>query len=310
VKKFVSPVAQKLDKVTKTAVSSTAAPEPPSKAIDKGDLLIAIIIKVAKSGTRLRLRDVANSFSVSESHLRDLVRQNPALLSIQNRSFLTSTLKDTFLICYKYNVGKCKNTDYCQRLHLCARWLFGKCTSERCCDYEHDIFDDHNFSKLVDMGTDDWEQDKLKLLILGLEDQVPVICRHYNNQGCSDGASCDCFHVCAKFVERKCSTGETCQLSHRLHQFENKRKIQEMNGFKWFDEFEQLRARLGLKLSTIPKSATYDVLVTQKMNKNRLDQNTQRELGRSDKVPHSGLVYDLLLYLCDFTFRLIPSTYF
>lgn len=275
VKKFVSPVAKKLDKGTKTTTLSTAS-HAKQQAIDEDYLLIAVILQVARGGARgLRLHDVAKSFSVSHSYLKELVERDCwGLLTISDQNFVTLKV-DKFLICYKYNVGKCRNTYDCQRLHLCARWLFGKCTR---CVFEHEFLDDHNLSKLADMGIDDWEPDKLKLLIVGLENQLPAVCDDYNDQGCRFGASCDYFHVCAEFVEGRCSFGRNCQLSHRLHHFENKRRIQEIYSFKWFDKFDQLRARLGLGLTNLPK--LNDVLLTQKISKSGKISNAQQRNWR------------------------------
>ncbi len=182
-------------------------------------------------------------------------------------------------MCYKYNVGTCKEPHNCQRLHLCAQWLFGSCT-QRVCEYEHGILDDRNASRLDNLGLNGWRQERLMLLILGLENQIPMVCRNYNNQRCGNGSCCDYFHVCAKFVERRCYG--TCHLNHRLHHSDNKQRIQDNNGFKWFDEFEQLRARLGLKLCRIPQFAGYDVLVKEKMGKNAIDYSNPQGRNRSD----------------------------
>ena len=280
-KTFVTPVAKIIQQVT-----TTRAAAQPTVTLPDDDLLLAVVIKVAKGGPPgVKLRDVTNSFSITDTQVKKIVSSTPVLsLDAQD---VTSSLKEKFLICYKYNVGTCKEPHSCDRLHLCAKWLFGKCT-ERVCNFEHRIVTDmRSQEKLANLGLSNWKEDRLKLLIIGLENQIGMVCKHYNNNGCRSGENCDYFHICAKFVDRKCF-GRNCNLCHKLHHCENIKNVKEKNNVRWLDEFEQHRARLGLKLSIIPKFASYDALVTEKMSRNASQVNPG---GRNRNLPQSALVH-------------------
>ncbi len=100
----MSPVARKLPNAIQTNAPSTSStsrhhqPAVQQASITDDDLLLAIIVKVVKSGPRgLKLRDVSNSFSVTDNRVRSLVgrynKDNKALLTIDAQNFVTSPLK-------------------------------------------------------------------------------------------------------------------------------------------------------------------------------------------------------------------------
>ena len=60
-------------------------------------------------------------------------------------STVISFLRECFpRLCEKYEKGDCTAKD-CQRLHICANFLFSLCNSNYCC-FSHDITDEHNLN--------------------------------------------------------------------------------------------------------------------------------------------------------------------
>ncbi|XP_052785139.1 uncharacterized protein LOC128220688 [Mya arenaria] len=122
-------------------------------------------------------------------------------------------------ICSKYT-NEVRNSHECNDLHICKFYLIGEC-SNSFCKFGHNLKTNHNFNVLKLHNVERLHGNEIRIICQDVRSRncttLPIVCRFYNQGGCSKWTNCPYLHVCSYFIEDDCKFNSRCKRSHSLH---------------------------------------------------------------------------------------------
>ncbi|KAF0290917.1 Poly [ADP-ribose] polymerase 12 [Amphibalanus amphitrite] len=146
-----------------------------------------------------------------------------------------SALRPLPTVCAEFSAeSECEWED-CPHLHLCPRWLAGRCPVLRRCPLPHSLRTAHNLTVLRAAG---WQQDERHQLRRWLFFQarcerleatgLPPLCVSHARGACG-AQPCDALHMCPEFLIDTCAV-KRCTRGHDLIGDDNNRLVLARHG--------------------------------------------------------------------------------
>ncbi|XP_066956493.1 uncharacterized protein [Macrobrachium rosenbergii] len=246
--------------------------------------LISVLAK--KRGLRATLLQLLECHHMKTNLVRRVVMANPHLFKMAGEMV---EIRLNIKICNAHNGTRgCLNRSTCKDMHICSKYVRGKCDSEECV-MGHYWLTRHNMGILSQLKIQNLSEGSLEKLLqssfsnTGASKSEPSVCYKYNKGECQR-QQCQQLHICYTYITNnlKC-TKKKCKLNHSLMKLNCRRVLEAAD----IDVNESPKDVLAALLEANPALEVRDegtkIKAGQDQGKGTTDQNDQGQgNGRQD----------------------------